>query len=242
MLPTSIAGSISIVSPAGGGRRPRPPARPAPRIRSRGPADPDQVGVGLVRAAEVALALDRGVLDHRHVGADRADEPRRPDLGLDLLRRRLADIGAERGSELDLVQAVVAADEHQDQPAPLRRPPGAPSAPPRREPRAPRRPPRPWSARASGLAGLVERRRQLHRLRLEPWRPRRSRHSRGEHDLFSPAAARRHVLVGAGAAHHPDVGFDPVPAHPGAVEDPLVGTGLQRLHERSRPSRSRSNE
>ena len=44
--------------------------------------------------------------------------------------------------------------------------------------------------------------------------------------------AGRHVLVGAGAAHHPDVGLDPVPAQPAAVEDPLVGARLQLVGAR----------
>ena len=44
--------------------------------------------------------------------------------------------------------------------------------------------------------------------------------------------AGRHVLVGAGAAHHPDVGLDPVPAQPAAVEDALVGAGLQLVGAR----------
>ena len=46
-------------------------------------------------------------------------------------------------------------------------------------------------------------------------------------DLVLAGRARRHVLVGAGAAHHPDVGLDPVPAQPAAVEDPVVGARLQ---------------
>ena len=112
--------------------------------------DADQVRVGPVGAGEVAAALDRGVLDHGHLGADRADEPGRPELGLDLLGGRLAEVGAERVRELDLVQAVVAADQRAGPCRGRRRSPASPSAPPRRARRAPRRPPRPSSGPGSG--------------------------------------------------------------------------------------------
>ena len=44
--------------------------------------------------------------------------------------------------------------------------------------------------------------------------------------------AGRHVLVRRRAAHHPDVGLDPVPAQPAAVEDPRVGAALQLVGAR----------
>ena len=53
-----------------------------------------------------------------------------------------------------------------------------------------------------------------------------------QRDLVLAGRAGRHVLVGAGAAHHPDVGLDPVPAQPAAVEDPRVGAGLQLVGAR----------
>ena len=110
MLPISIAGSISIGCP---------PGLVVARldvayvgfleIEVAPGLDADQVRVGLVRAGEVARALDRRVLDHRHVGADRADEARGPELLGDLLDVGWAEIGSERVAELDLVEAVVAA-------------------------------------------------------------------------------------------------------------------------------------
>ena len=54
--------------------------------------DADQVRVRLVRPAHIALALDRRVLEDGQLGADRADEPGRAELGGDLLR------GARAGS------------------------------------------------------------------------------------------------------------------------------------------------
>ena len=60
-----------------------------------------------------------------------------------------------------------------------------------------------------------------------------------ERDLVLARRARRHVVVGAGPAHHPDVGLDPVPAQPAAVEDPVVGLDVE-LVAASSPSSSRS--
>ena len=45
-------------------------------------------------------------------------------------------------------------------------------------------------------------------------------------DVVLARGAGRHELVGAGPAHHPDVGLDGVPLQPGPVEDPLVGPGV----------------
>jgi hypothetical protein len=45
----------------------------------------------------------------------------------------------------------------------------------------------------------------------------------GERHGVLAGGARRHVLVGVGAAHHPDVGLDPVPVDADALEDPVVG-------------------
>jgi hypothetical protein len=47
-----------------------------------------------------------------------------------------------------------------------------------------------------------------------------------QRDLVLARRAGRHVLVGARAAHHPDVGLDAVPLQPGALEDPVVGAGV----------------
>ena len=47
-----------------------------------------------------------------------------------------------------------------------------------------------------------------------------------ERDVVLARRARRHVLVRADAAHHPDVGLHPVPLEPDAVEDPVVGLAV----------------
>ena len=82
--------------------------------------DPAQVPVRLVRARHQAgEALQRLVGHHLHAGADRPDEARhRPERLPDLLGLRGSDGGAsERILELDVVQAVVAADHHQQRAA-----------------------------------------------------------------------------------------------------------------------------
>ena len=43
-----------------------------------------------------------------------------------------------------------------------------------------------------------------------------------EHDVVLSGRAWRHVLVGADAAHHPDVGLDPVPLQAAAVEHAVI--------------------
>ena len=50
-----------------------------------------------------------------------------------------------------------------------------------------------------------------------------------EHDLVLAGGARRHVLVRAGAAHHPDVALDAVEAQPGALHHAVVGADVQRV-------------
>ena len=89
----------------------------AAEVAARG--DPGQVRVGLVGAAEVPVALDRGVLEHGDGGADWPDEARRPQLRLDLLGARLAEVRSERVAQLHLVKPVVAADQGEDEAPPL---------------------------------------------------------------------------------------------------------------------------
>ena len=79
----------------------------------------------------------------------------------------------------------------------------------------------------STSSGRRQRRRQLDRLRLGRGDLDVGRVAGRQRDLVLAGRAGRHVLVGAGAAHHPDVGLDPVPAQPAAVEDPLVGLALE---------------
>ena len=138
-----------------------------------------------------------------------------------------AKVGAEGVPQLDLVEAVVAADQRQDEAAVLdhhgnrlqRGPAGDAEGigdlldggqPGRRH-----------------LARLVQGRRQLDGLRLGGGHldvrrvPGRDRH------LVLPRLARRQVLVGPRAAHHADVGLDAVPAQAAAVEDPVVGLDVE---------------
>ena len=118
MLPTSIAGSIAIVPPPGADVAGLDRAQVhllEGEVAAR--LHPAQVGVGLVGAGDVGVAVDRRVLDHRQLGADRAEEAGRAELGGDLVLARLAEGRAERVAQLDLVEAVVAADEDEDHPA-----------------------------------------------------------------------------------------------------------------------------
>ena len=115
MLPISIAGSIrtswpSTVSPASTLR-----TSTWANSKSRPGLDAAQVRVGLVGAGDVGIAVQRGVHQDRDSGPDRADVARRADLlrELDLLRGPEGD--AERVAELDVVDAVVAADQHEPQ-------------------------------------------------------------------------------------------------------------------------------
>ena len=50
--------------------------------------------------------------------------------------------------------------------------------------------------------------------------------ARGQRDVVLARRTGRHVLVRAGAAHHPDVGLDPVPLEPAAIEDLVVGLAV----------------
>ena len=86
----------------------------APRL------DAAQVVVGLVRADDVAAVLHGVVEQHRDVRADRADEARRADPVADLLVVGGPERGAERVGELDLVDAMVAAHEHEHEAATVR--------------------------------------------------------------------------------------------------------------------------
>ena len=47
-----------------------------------------------------------------------------------------------------------------------------------------------------------------------------------QRDVVLARRARRHVLVRADAAHHPDVGLHAVPLEPDPVEDPVVGLAV----------------
>ena len=93
ILPTSIAGSISIGSPAG--RQVAGLDRADVELLEREVAaggDADQVRVRLVGPGEVALALDRRVLITGTSAPTGPDEPGRPELRLDLLGVGLAKV------------------------------------------------------------------------------------------------------------------------------------------------------
>jgi hypothetical protein len=175
---------------------------------------------------------DRRVLDHRHLRPDRADVAGRPQLGGDLLLPRLAEAGAERVPQLDLVEAMVAADQHEDHAAVLD------DHRQRLDQRSGRHAERPrdlldrGQARGGDALRGRERRRQLDRLRLSRSDLDVGRVAGRHGDLVLPRRAGRHELVGARAAHHPDVGFDPIPAQPAAVEDASVGARLQLVGAR----------
>ena len=189
--------------------------------------DPAQVRVGPVRAGDVGAGDDRRVLDDLDLGSDRAEEPDRADLGLDLLASGGPEIGAERVAELDLVEAMVAADQDDHHAASVDQhrqglDQGAGGQSEVGRDLVDRR-------QAGGLDLLRGGKRlgELDRLRIGRGDLDVGRVARGERHLVLARRAGGHVLVGAGAAHHPDIGLDPVPAQAAAVEDPRVRLALE---------------
>ena len=195
-------------------------AEVAPRL------DAAQVRVGRVGPRDVAAARDRPVHEDRRVRAHRADVAGGPDLPRELLLARRPERGAaERVAELDVVDLVVAAHEHQDEPAAVH------------DHRVR------LDQRARGHAERVRHRRhrrlarRVHALgRVQPLQRHGLRLGRGHLDVGRVAGrqrhvvlarrAGRHVLVRADAAHRPHVGLHPVPLQPAAVEDPVVGRAV----------------
>jgi hypothetical protein len=179
--------------------------------------------VELVRAGDPAAGLvHRGVEDHGDLRADRADEPGRTDPLGDLVLARRPERLAQGVRQLRLVDAVVAAHDDHEQAARL----GDDRE--RLQQRAARDPElardRLDGRRPRGVDPARRRLRigQRHRLRLGD----RNVHVGGvagrERHVVLARRTGRHVLVRAGAPHHPDVGLHAVPAQPRAVEDPLV--------------------
>ena len=132
--------------------------------------------------------------------------------------------------ELDLVDAVVAAHEHEHEPAAGVRPVAALDDDRERlQQRARGHAEHPRDVvdrRRSGRMGELRRRQrrgQLDGLRIGARDLDVGGVAGRERDLVLACGARRHVLVRAGAAHHPDVGLDAVPLQPAALEDPVVG-------------------
>ncbi len=192
-----------------------------------------QVQVVLVAARDEAMQAAQGFVgEHLHRRADRADEA---GLGLEdrahLLGLGGPGRGAQRVLKLDLVEAVVAAHQHQHRPAAVRH----------------------HGHRLDhGAGGHAEQARHVLDRggagRLDPLgrveRPGQTvdgpragaRHlyvgrvaRRGERDVVLARPAGRHVLVGADAAHHPHVRLDPVPLEPGPVEDAVVGLDMELI-------------
>ena len=177
-----------------------------------------QVGVRSVGARhQAAQPAQRLVADHPDGVADRPDEP---GLGAEELAHlgllRQARRSAQSVLELDLVEAVVAADEHQHRVAAVGDHGHG------------------LDQRAGGNAHHLRdgvdgpRPRRLHgpRLGQRLGKPldglsRGARHLQvgrvprvGEGDVVLSGGAWRHVLVCADAAHHPNVRLDPVPLQP----------------------------
>ena len=240
MLPISIAGSIRISCPS--------TVSPASTVRTSTSVncevaarlDAAQVRVGLVGAGDVAVAVQRRVHQDRDVGADRADVARRADPVRELRLVRGPEALAERVAELDVVDAVVAAHEHEPQLV---------LADDDRiglDQRARGHAERLADLRDRGLArrGLLDRRVEraaaARPASASRSRPRRWRRSPAPARRRSRPRARRHVLVRAGAAHHPDVGVDPVPLQAAAVEDLVVGLAVLLVADvQARPRRGR---
>ncbi len=184
----------------------------------------------LVRAGDEAVeALERLVREHVDRAPDRTDEAGdgAEQLAQLALRRRTSR-GPEGGLELDLVEAVVSTEQHEDRTASLDdhreglddRPGG--DAERRRDllHRA--------SARGVHGDGLGQRLGQVDALRgragdLDVG----GIAGVGERDVVLARGTGRHVLVRAGAAHHADVRLDAVPLQAGAVEDAVVGLDVQ---------------
>ncbi len=220
MLPTSIAGSISIAAPPGGqvAGLDRADVQLFEAEVATG-LDPDQVRVRAIRPAEVAAALNRRVLDDRHLRADGPDEAGRSQALLDLLRRGLARRLPQSVCELDLVQPVVTADQREHEPAL------------RGDHRNRLQRGSLWNAERPGdlgnrghargrrLAGLVEAGRQLDRLGG----------GRGDLDVGGIAGRERHLVLARGARRHVLVGAG---SRPSSRRRPRPGTSAGRCGRR----------
>ena len=195
--------------------------------KSRPGLDPAQVDVWLVAARDHApRAAQRLVRHHLHARADGADEAaHRAEHLAHLVLGGGPDGRAERVLQLDLVQAVVAAGEHQHRAAAVEHDREGLDRRARRDAEeAGQGIDRGGAGRLHGL-GPVERRGQaVDRLRRGAGDLQVGRVAGvGEGDLVLARGAGRHVLVGAEAAHHAHVRLHSVPLEAGAVEDPVVG-------------------
>ena len=214
MLPTSIAGSIRIACPS---------TRSPASTRAHVDALEAEVAAGLDARAGARRAGWRrrrrrrggdGLVEQdRHgrspTGPMKPGGPMRSATSSGCAGRKAR---AERVLELDLVDPVVAAHDDHEQPrssvttgnAFSSAPAGTPSVPGDRVDRR--------HARACAPSpGAAAARRQLHGLGLRARDLDVRGVAGGERHVVLARRARRHVLVRAEAAHHPDVGLDPVP-------------------------------
>ena len=181
------------------------------------------MGVRLVGADDVAAVADAGVEQDRHLRAHRADVPGRPEPRRHLVGMGGAELGPERARELDLVDPMIAADDHE-----LHRV-AVDDHRERLQQRAGRHPELGGDGIDRGHPGRGDERGSIegglerHRLRLGARHLHVGGVAGGHGDLVLPRRAGRHVLVRAAAAHHPDVGLDPVPLEAAAVHHPVVG-------------------
>jgi hypothetical protein len=132
---------------------------------------------------------------------------------------------AERVAELDVVDAVIAAHEHEPQLVADDHRVGLDQGARGHAERL-----ADLSHRGHPGRGLLDRcgqrLRQLDRLRRGAGHLDVRGVAGRQRDVVLARRTGRHVLVGAGAAHHPHVGLDPVPLEPATVEDAVVGVAV----------------
>src|SRR5205807_9146115 len=75
--------------------------------------DAPDMRVGAVGPGDIAAGRDRSVEQHRYVRADGADEPRGAQPPLHLIGTGRPEVGPQRVAKLDLVDAVIAAHDHE---------------------------------------------------------------------------------------------------------------------------------
>jgi hypothetical protein len=185
--------------------------------------------VRFIGARDQPLETLQGLVrDNRHARPERADEARdRPEVPLHLVLLRGAEVLAESVPQLYVVQTMVPAREDEQRP---------PFLADHREG---------LDQRTGGQAEELRhgfdrgRARRLDRIRGTPGQTidglgRGARHldvgrvtRRRQCDLVLAGRTRRHVLVCAEPSHHADVGLDPVPLEPAAVEDAVIGLDVQ---------------
>src|SRR4051812_8598307 len=193
--------------------------------------DPQQMSIDFIRTRDkTAQPAQRLVDQNGRLRVDRTDEARvRAEVALDLLVVRELERRMQVVAELDLVEAVVAPQQHEE------RAPALDDHGHGLDQRAARDAKHARDLLDRGCVRRVDKfrllpgvRQVVHRLRggardLDVRRVARIAHGH----VVLARLARRHVLVGAEAAHHPDVRLDLVEVEPRAREDAVVGAGLE---------------